>query len=149
MTDWDIKDLEYWDARIREKAEAFGLSCFPQEFELCDHSQMLSAMAYSGMPAHYPHWSYGKSYEKLKTMYDYGVSGLPYEMIENADYNRSHILYTKHAHDGRDLQLDYAERTLAHLYKLWRHEVALDTIINGKNGPLSYNDRGFATKAVI
>ncbi len=42
-------------------------------------------MAYSGMPSHYPHWSYGKSYEKLKTLYDYGVSGLPYEMVINSN----------------------------------------------------------------
>ena len=40
-------------------------------------TQMLGYMAYSGMPSHYPHWSYGKSYEKLKTLYDHGVSGLP------------------------------------------------------------------------
>ena len=42
-------------------------------------------MAYSGMPSHYPHWSYGKSYEKLKTLYDHGVSGLPYEMVINSN----------------------------------------------------------------
>ena len=42
-------------------------------------------MAYSGMPSHYPHWSYGKSFEKLKTLYDYGVSGLPYEMVINSN----------------------------------------------------------------
>ena len=28
---------------------------------------MLSYMVYSGMPSHYPHWSYGKNFEKLKT----------------------------------------------------------------------------------
>ena len=77
MADYTLKDLEYWDARIREKVAEFGLDCFPQEFELCDHTQMLGYMAYSGMPSHYPHWSYGKAYEKLKTLYDYGVSGLP------------------------------------------------------------------------
>ena len=43
-----LKDLEYWDARIREKVEEFGLDCYPQEFELCDHNQMLGYMAYSG-----------------------------------------------------------------------------------------------------
>ena len=46
---------------------------------------MLGYMAYSGMPSHYPHWSYGKSFEKLKTLYDYGVSGLPYEMVINSN----------------------------------------------------------------
>ncbi len=34
---YEIRDLEYWDARIREKAEEFGLSTYAQEFELCDY----------------------------------------------------------------------------------------------------------------
>ncbi len=84
MAEWDVKDLESWDEKIRAKVQEFGLSCFDQEFEVCDHNQMLGYMAYSGMPAHYPHWSYGKSFEKLKTMYDHGVSGLPYEMVINS-----------------------------------------------------------------
>jgi stage V sporulation protein R len=46
---------------------------------------MLSYMAYSGLPSHYPHWSYGKAYEKLKTLYEYGLSGLPYEMVINSN----------------------------------------------------------------
>ena len=66
-TAYDIQDLETWDAKIREKVQELGLSCFPQEFEVCNHNQMLGYMAYSGMPSHYPHWSYGKAYEKLKT----------------------------------------------------------------------------------
>jgi stage V sporulation protein R len=82
---YDLKDLEAWDERIRAKVEAFGLDCYPQDFEICDHNQMLGYMAYSGMPSHYPHWSYGKGFEKLKTLYDHGVSGLPYEMVINAN----------------------------------------------------------------
>jgi stage V sporulation protein R len=81
MANYEIQDLVEWDNRVREKAAEFGLTWFPQEFEICDHVGMLGYMAYSGMPSHYPHWSYGKSYEKLKTLYDYGVSGLPYEMV--------------------------------------------------------------------
>jgi stage V sporulation protein R len=82
---FEISDLEEWDRRIFEKVQAFGLNCYPQRFEICDHNQMLSNMAYSGIPSHYPHWSYGKAYEKQKTMYDYGVSGLPYEMVINSN----------------------------------------------------------------
>ena len=40
--DYDLADLEGWDARIREQVEAFGLDCYPQEFEICDHNQMLA-----------------------------------------------------------------------------------------------------------
>lgn len=105
---WTVKDLEYWDEKIRERVEEVGLSCFPQEFEVCDHEQMLGYMAYSGMPAHYPHWSYGKSYEKLKTLYDYGVSGLPYEMVINANPSLAYLMH------GNSLCLQIL--TIAHVY---------------------------------
>ncbi len=80
-----IEDLRDWDARIYERVQEYGLDCFPQEFELCDHNDMIGYMAYSGMPSHYPHWSYGKGFERTKTMYDHGVSGLPYEMVINSN----------------------------------------------------------------
>jgi len=105
---YDIKDLEYWDAKIREKVEEFGLSCYPQEFEICDHFQMLGYLAYSGMPSHYPHWSYGKAYEKLKTLYDYGVSGLPYEMVITSNPALAYLM--------RDNTLTLQILTIAHVY---------------------------------
>jgi stage V sporulation protein R len=69
---------------------------------------MLSAMAYAGMPSHYPHWSYGKSYEKLKTRYDYGVSGLPYEMVINSNPALAYLM----ADNTLCLQI----LTIAHVY---------------------------------
>src|SRR5262247_2455657 len=108
MADYTLKDLEYWDARIREKVAEFGLDCFPQEFELCDHEQMLAYTAYSGMPSHYPHWSYGKSYERLKTLYDYGISGLPYEMVINSNPAVAYLM--------RDNSLLLQILTIAHVY---------------------------------
>jgi stage V sporulation protein R len=107
-TTWELKDLETWDARIREKVEEFGLDCYPQEFEICDHSQMLGYMAYSGMPSHYPHWSYGKAYEKLKTLYDHGISGLPYEMVINSSPALAYLM--------RDNSLCLQVLTIAHVY---------------------------------
>jgi stage V sporulation protein R len=107
-TSWELQDLETWDTRIREKVEEFGLDCFPQEFEICDHVQMLGYMAYSGMPSHYPHWSYGKSYEKLKTLYDHGVSGLPYEMVINSSPALAYLM--------RDNSLALQVLTIAHVY---------------------------------
>ncbi len=105
---WDVSDLEAWDDRIREKVQEFGLDCYPQEFEICDHVQMLGYMAYSGMPSHYPHWSYGKSYEKLKTLYDHGVSGLPYEMVINSSPALAYLM--------RDNSLALQVLTIAHVY---------------------------------
>ncbi|MEA2680606.1 MAG: stage sporulation protein, partial [Candidatus Binataceae bacterium] len=50
MANYEIQELVEWDNRVREKAAAFGLDWFPQEFEICDHVGMLGYMAYSGMP---------------------------------------------------------------------------------------------------
>ena len=108
MGSYELKDLERWDERIRRKVEELGLSCYPQEFEVCDHFQMLGYMAYSGMPSHYPHWSYGKAYEKLKTLYDYGVSGLPYEMVINSNPALAYLM--------RNNTLALQILTMAHVY---------------------------------
>ena len=105
---YNIEDLEGWDRRIQEKALEFGLDCFPQQFEICDHKQMLSSMAYSGLPSHYPHWSFGKMYEKQKTLYDYGVSGLPYEMVINSNPALAYLM--------RDNTLLLQILTIAHVY---------------------------------
>jgi stage V sporulation protein R len=108
MASWTIADLEYWDARIREKVDEFGLTCYPQEFELCDHTQMLGLMAYSGMPARYPHWSWGKAFERQKTLYDHGVAGLPYEMVINSDPCLAYLM--------RQNSLALQILTIAHVY---------------------------------
>ena len=108
MANYELSELVEWDARIRDKVAEFGLDCFPQEFELCDHTGMLGYMAYSGMPSHYPHWSYGKAYEKLKTLYDHGVGGLPYEMVINSNPALAYLM--------RDNTLLLQILTIAHVY---------------------------------
>src|SRR6185437_14296056 len=108
MANYEMSELVEWDKRIRDKAAEFGLDWYPQEFEICDHNGMLGYMAYSGMPSHYPHWSYGKSYEKLKTLYDYGVNGLPYEMVINSNPAIAYLM--------RDNSLLLQILTIAHVY---------------------------------
>jgi len=106
--EFTIEDLERWNEKIIKLVEHFGLDPFPQEFEVCDHEDMLSYMVYSGMPSHYPHWSYGKNFEKLKTLYEYGVSGLPYEMVINSNPSIAYLM--------RDNSLALQVLTIAHVY---------------------------------
>jgi stage V sporulation protein R len=105
---YTIKDLQKWDKKIFELVREFGLDPFPQHFEICDHFQMLGYMAYSGMPSRYPHWSFGKAYEKQKTLYDYGISGLPYEMVINSNPSLAYLM--------RDNSLLMQILTIAHVY---------------------------------
>jgi len=105
---YTLEDLEGWNDRIVALVKRFGLDTYPQEFEVCDQEDMLSYMVYSGMPSHYPHWSYGKSFEKLKTLYEYGVSGLPYEMVINSNPSIAYLM--------RDNSLALQILTIAHVY---------------------------------
>src|SRR5512132_328734 len=105
---YTIEDLQKWNERIMTLVEHFGLDPFPQEFEICDYEDMLAYMVYSGMPSHYPHWSYGKGFEKLKTLYEYGVSGLPYEMVINSNPSIAYLM--------RDNSLALQVLTIAHVY---------------------------------
>jgi hypothetical protein len=107
-TDWTIDELKSWDQRIREAAEGLGLTLHPQEFEICDREQMLGFMSYTGMPAHYPHWSFGKRFEKLKTLHEHGVTGLPYEMVINSRPVLAYLM--------RDNTLCQQILTIAHVY---------------------------------
>ena len=103
-----LEELQGWDNDILKLVIRYGLNCYPQEFEICDHNEMIGYMAYSGMPSRYSHWSYGKNYEKQKTMYDYGVSGLPYEMVINSNPCLAYLM--------RDNTLLLQILTIAHVY---------------------------------
>ena len=77
-----------------------------------------------------------------------GMNTVPVIRVEDGDFGGKRTLYMNHAHEGRDLHLEYAEKTLAYAYQLWQHEVALETVVGGKATLLLYNDRGFSTKAL-
>jgi stage V sporulation protein R len=104
----DLEALRRYDERIAEMASSYGLDCFEQEFEVCDHDEMIGYMAYSGMPSHYPHWSYGKAHERLRTLYNHGVQGLPYEMVINSDPALAYLM--------GDNSLCLNVLTIAHVY---------------------------------
>lgn len=83
--EYSLKDLKSWNEKIEEKVISLGLDFYPQEFEIVGFNEMLGYEAYFGMPSKYPHWSYGKAYEKNKTLYSLNLTGLPYEMVINSD----------------------------------------------------------------
>lgn len=85
LAEYTIADLEYYNRLIEQAVTEFRLDCYPQEFEICNYEDMLSYEAYSGMPARYPHWSFGKAWERIKTYYRYNLTGLPYEMVINSN----------------------------------------------------------------
>lgn len=64
--------------------------------------------------------------------------GQPYIVVEDGDYRRGRELYLKHCHEGDDLDLDYADKTLRYIYQLWKRPVHVETVVDGKKTVLSY-----------
>lgn len=108
MGEYTLQELEQWNEKIEGAAKKAGLACYNQEFEICSYEDMLCYEAYVGMPSHYPHWSYGKAYEKKKTLYRYNLDGLPYEMVINANPCIAYLM--------RDNTLLLQILTMAHVY---------------------------------
>lgn len=106
--EYTISDLEYWNDLIEEKAKEVGLDHYPQDFEIINYNDMLAYEVYIGMPSMYPHWSFGKAYEKLRTLYNYNLTGLPYEMVINSDPCIAYLM--------KDNTLLLQILTIAHVY---------------------------------
>ncbi|MGE5379452.1 MAG: SpoVR family protein, partial [Methylocystaceae bacterium] len=108
MSNYSLTELEYWDQRITELVHQEGLNCYPQEFDLVSFEQMIGYEAYTGMPSRYPHWSFGKAWERINTYYGYALSGLPYEMVINSNPCLAYLM--------KDNTLALQILTIAHVY---------------------------------
>lgn len=106
--EYNLKDLEKWNEKIEKKAKELGLDYYPQEFEVIGFNEMIGYEAYVGMPSKYPHWSYGKAYEKNKTLYSLNLTGLPYEMVINSNPCLAYLM--------KDNTLLLQILTMAHVY---------------------------------
>jgi stage V sporulation protein R len=89
---WNTKDLELWDDKICKLASTYDLDWFDINYEICDYYEMMGHMSYHGMPSHYNHWSYGKSFEQTRQLYNLGATGLPYELIINSDPSIAYLM---------------------------------------------------------
>ncbi len=108
MADFSMRELEEWNEKIEGITQEFGLNYYEQEFEICSYEDMIGYESYIGMPSHYPHWSYGKAYEKTKTLHKYNLTGLPYEMVINSNPCIAYLM--------KDNTLLLQILTIAHVY---------------------------------
>ena len=75
-----------------------------------------------------------------------GTATIPVIKVADSDYMNNRILLLKHDHDGRDLQLEYAEKTLRYIHQLWGHDIAMDTVLDDRHTQLMFSDGKFAVK---
>src|SRR3954468_19526716 len=68
---------------IWEVGEQMQLDPFPIHFEIVPAKIMYEIGSY-GLPGRFSHWTHGKAFHQMKTMYDYGLSKI-YELIINTN----------------------------------------------------------------
>ncbi|MEW6736438.1 MAG: SpoVR family protein [Acidobacteriota bacterium] len=92
MVDKEIKDLEKALEQIWEIAIRHGLDPFPTRFEIVPATVMYEVGSYA-LPGRYSHWTFGKAYHRMKTMYDFGLSKI-YEVVINTNPSYGFLLET-------------------------------------------------------
>jgi stage V sporulation protein R len=92
VLDKEIKDLEASLEQIWEVARKFGLDPFPTRFEIVPATVMYEIGSYA-LPGRYSHWTFGKAYHRMKTMYDFGLSRI-YEVVINTNPAYGFLLET-------------------------------------------------------
>jgi stage V sporulation protein R len=65
--------------------------------------------------------------------------GYPYLVVDNGDYRGNRELYIKHLFEGQELDLNYAEKTLQHVFTMWGRPIHLETVYEGKRILLTYD----------
>jgi stage V sporulation protein R len=92
MEDREIRELEKSLEQIWEVARRFGLDPFPTRFEIVPATVMYEVGSYA-LPGRYSHWTFGKAYHRMKTMYDFGLSKI-YEVVINTNPSYGFLLET-------------------------------------------------------
>jgi stage V sporulation protein R len=92
MEDRETKELEGALEQIWEVARKFGLDPFPTRFEIVPATVMYEIGSYA-LPGRYSHWTFGKAYHRMKTMYDFGLSKI-YEVVINTNPAYGFLLET-------------------------------------------------------
>ena len=79
---------QIWDIATNK----FKLDPFPTRFEIVPSTVMYEVGSYA-LPGRYSHWTFGKAYHKMKTMYDFGLSKI-YEVVINSNPSYAFLLET-------------------------------------------------------
>lgn len=89
----ELERLIAIEKRIKEIAEEEGHQTTEIDFEIVPAQRMLEGMAYH-WPNNFSHWSFGRDYEKYRTIYENTGQGIPYEQVWNFERLRALIVET-------------------------------------------------------
>ncbi len=93
MNRQQIKRLNEIEDKIQRIAEEMGLTITDVEFEIVSSRKMIESMAYR-FTTNFSHWSFGRDYDKQKTIYEHHGAGIPYETVWNSIPPKAYLVET-------------------------------------------------------
>lgn len=93
MRKQDLERLIQMENRIKEIAVEWGLLTTDTIFEIVPAQKVLEGMAYM-FPTNFSHWSFGRDFERHRTIYEHTGQGIPYEQVWNFDVPRALLVET-------------------------------------------------------
>jgi stage V sporulation protein R len=136
----DLKKKEVWDLGLgqgREKVfevrRRFSDRFFIEEFLTEKLVEELKLYLYEGRPEHgeIRYVISDNDWRRIKNLLVAHLStfGTPLIMVEDGDYKGKRELYLKHAFDGIELDQEYREKTLEHIFYLWDRPIHLESVV--------------------
>jgi stage V sporulation protein R len=144
---WD-KKLGLGRQKIFEVRRVYNDVMFLDEFltmELCEQLKLFT-FEYNGSSEQYEIAS--RQYQDIKNKLLTSLTnfGEPYIEIVDANHDNRGELYLIHTHTGVDLKLDYAQDTLANLYKVWKRPTNLETMVDDRRKLLSFDGKEHSSR---
>ncbi|MBN1114930.1 MAG: SpoVR family protein [Oligoflexia bacterium] len=78
---------------------------------------------------------------KQKLLFSLTNFGQPFIYVEDANYKNRSELLLKHQHEGFDLKVSEAQRTMEGVYAIWKRTVNVHTYIQGEEAVLTYDGK--------
>ncbi|MFD1678229.1 SpoVR family protein [Alicyclobacillus fodiniaquatilis] len=83
MNQQELDELEKSIDLMTDIAQKNGLDFYPMRYEVCPSDVIYTFGAY-GMPTRFSHWSFGKTFHRMRLDYELGLSRI-YELVINSD----------------------------------------------------------------
>lgn len=93
MNEQEIKRLEAIEKRVKEIFQEEELNITDVLFEIVPAQKVLEGRSYM-FPVNFSHWSFGRDYERNRTIYEHTGGGIPYEQVWNFDVPKAYMVET-------------------------------------------------------
>ena len=149
----DPAQREAWDLRtgqgkekIFEVRRSYSDRFFVEQFLTEKMVDDLDLYLYEGKqePGEIKYVISEKDWKRIRTLLVSYLStfGTPLIMVEDGDYGRKRELYLKHAYDGIELDREYREKTMEHIFYLWDRPIHMETWVDEKKVIFTFDGSG-------